>query len=186
MAFEHTETAWSEFLRTVQAGRPPNIKVTGQAIEDNIRETVQLADVSHLAAPLGWNVAGYHLSVTGVAGQYSRIELVCNLPTQILLIQSASDAHLQVADVAALAGHAAPATVFSGVAQNLVIGAASALPAPVAGEFLLNVTTQDFKLSDWPAMPIYVARGKVFRISREVVNAVLIAGLIWREIPVTR
>ena len=183
MAFEHTETAWSEFLKQVQAGRPPNVKVTGQAIEDNIREVVQLSDVAHLAPPIGWNVAGFYDQQGPIAAQYSRVEMICTRPTWITMLQADANCYLAVRDVVALAGHVLPVTVFSGTAENLITMGTSALPAVVATEFLFDPTA----VSLWMlGLPIFIERGKVLDVFGGGVNLALNAALIWREIPQTR
>ena len=183
MAFEHTETAWSEFLKQVQAGRPPNVKVTGQPISDDLVGTVAIGEARHLAPPIGWNVAGFFDEEAAVVAQYCRYELICVRPTWITMLQSSANVFLAVRDVAALAGHAAPATVLSGAAENLITSGASALPAPVATEFLFDPTA----VSIWmPGLPIFVERGKVLDVMGQVVNVALDVALIWREIPQTR
>ena len=185
MAFEHTETAWSEFLKQIQAGRPPNVKVTGQPIADDLQGTVAIGEGRHLAPPIGWNVAGFFDAQIAVAGQYSRVEMICVRPTWLTMLQADDPCILAVRDAVTLAGHALPATVFSGTAENLLTMGASALPAAIATEFVFQPTAVSLWMPS-PGLPIFVERGKVLDVMTAVVNAAIDVALTWREIPQTR
>ena len=186
MAFEHTETAWSEFLKQVQAGRPPNVKVTGQPMSDDLVGTVAIGEARHLAPPIGWNVAAFQTPIGSVAGEYSRLEMICTRPTQVLMVEGSADCNIFVIDVPVLGAHLPPVTVFSGTAENLIGWGWSALPVPITGEFMLDTPAGVLWLNTYPVMPIYVERGRIFVIRRPTANSAINAGLVWREIPQTR
>jgi hypothetical protein len=183
VAFEHAETTWSEWLKTVQAGRPPNVKVTGQPVGDELQGTVQVASVEHLADPLNFIQAGHREELGAVAAQYCKLEIIAVVPMWLRWFVSAvQDCFLYVVDVPLLAAHAAPAVAFSGAPRNLVIGGTEATAPPAKAPMFERGTSQSIFL----APEIYVPRGRVFTLSGVSVNVAADFGVFWREIPQTR
>ncbi len=81
MPFEHSESAWTRFLRAITASRSPGVQVVGQPIEDNLRAVILAADLRNLTTPTRWaQGAARRISAAGGAGTVSRVELHCLSP----------------------------------------------------------------------------------------------------------
>ncbi|MEE8551610.1 MAG: hypothetical protein V3T08_10195 [Gemmatimonadota bacterium] len=186
MAFEHAVArAWGNWLRRSSASRGQNEQVIGQAVEDDLRATIQAIDVRHLETPLDWAQAATRRQVAGVALQVANIELHCqsrgglwvhdlSLPAGAVVVQIL-EAPLTVPDRTTIVDFGTIDTVsLVGGASLIEAVPVATLPVIAAGAFSIR----------YGVNPLFVPFGKVLSLKGTAQNTTINVELLsWREIP---
>ncbi len=189
MPFEHgATTQWGRWLRRIFAGRSPGTQVVGQEVEDSLRATIKVADLTHLTEPIGWAQAVGRRQTGLAVLDVSRVELHCQSPGGLWvrdLSVGTAGVFWQIED--------APVSVPTrvGIEDFGTIPTVSLLGDTTVTEAVQPITTPQFVGGVFTirngATPIYLPFGKVLLLRGLVLNAfVNVEFISWIEIPAAR
>lgn len=183
MPIEHDRGPWGNWLRAIKGSRGPNIVQIGQPIEDQIRATVLVEDLKHLAAPTRLVQWGGDFLAAQAALNLSRVEIRAVRPFRLWYIQAIQDGVIEVADAHLLAtADLVPVTQFSGLPQCRVrVG--DNVAAAAAGAMRFDGIVTGFLGGPVSTHPVFVPQGKILRFTGDAINTALQMTFICEEVP---